>query len=40
MLARSALEQDVLEEFAAARLQAEGYRAELLSGRELAVKIQ
>ncbi|ARP77345.1 TIGR03364 family FAD-dependent oxidoreductase [Bordetella genomosp. 6] len=36
VLARSAQEQDVLEEFAATRLRAEGYRAELLSGRELA----
>ena len=35
VLARNAHEQDVLEEFAATRLQAEGYAAQLLSGREL-----
>lgn len=36
VLARSAAEADVLEEFAATRLAAEGYRAELLGARETA----
>lgn len=36
VLARSAAEQQVLEEFAAVRLEAEGYRARLLSARETA----
>lgn len=35
VLARNAHERDVLEEFAAERLQAEGYAAQLLSSREL-----
>ncbi|MCV6903479.1 MAG: FAD-dependent oxidoreductase, partial [Achromobacter xylosoxidans] len=34
VLARDAGEADVLDEFARTRLQQEGYRAELLSGRE------
>ncbi|AVC43155.1 TIGR03364 family FAD-dependent oxidoreductase [Achromobacter ruhlandii] len=36
VLARDAGEADVLDEFARTRLQQEGYRAELLSGREVA----
>ncbi|OZI74199.1 TIGR03364 family FAD-dependent oxidoreductase [Bordetella genomosp. 12] len=36
VLARNAQENDVLEEFASHRLQAEGYAARLLSNRELA----
>lgn len=35
VLARNAQERDVLEEFATTRLQAEGYRAELLSARQV-----
>ncbi|AZY48683.1 TIGR03364 family FAD-dependent oxidoreductase [Bordetella avium] len=35
VLARNAHERDVLEEFASARMQAEGYAAQLLTGREL-----
>ena len=36
VLARNADEADVLQEFADTRLRQEGYRAELLSGREVA----
>ncbi|ARP95622.1 TIGR03364 family FAD-dependent oxidoreductase [Bordetella genomosp. 13] len=35
VLARTAEEEDVLQEFADTRMHAEGYRAEMLSGREL-----
>lgn len=35
VLARTALEQDVLEEFAGQRMDAQGYRAKMLSAREL-----
>ena len=36
VVARTAQEEDVLQEFKATRLDAEGYRAEMLTGRELA----
>ncbi|SAI43210.1 secreted oxidoreductase [Bordetella ansorpii] len=36
VVARTAQEEDVLQEFMATRLDAEGYRAEMLTGRELA----
>ena len=36
VLARNTDEADVLQEFADTRLRQEGYRAELLSGREVA----